>query len=232
MFISALFLRSWYWFLKVDPMVMKGMLVTRLACIVGFLIGAVFTLPAPAAECVPVTRTGQTDCYDSAGTQIGCTHTGQDGELRTGMAWPQPRFTDGGNGTVRDNLTALVWTKDAQHIKGTMAWADALATCNDLDFAGHNDWRLPNARELLSLIDYEAHDPALPQGHPFDNVQYLFYWSSTTYDASAVNAWGVYLCNGYAFNYHKATKAYVWPVRSADNDDKRAPSVITGRQAE
>jgi len=213
-------------------MLMKGMMILKAACIVVVFIGAAFTLPAPAAECVPVTRTGQTACYDGAGTQIGCTRTGQDGELRTGMAWPQPRFTDGGNGTVLDNLTALVWIKDAQHIKGTMAWADALAACNDLDFAGHNDWRLPNARELLSLVDYEAHDPALPQGHPFDNVQYLFYWSSTTYDANAVNAWGVYLCNGYAFNYHKATKAYVWPVRSADNDEKHAPSVITGRQAE
>jgi hypothetical protein len=213
-------------------MLMKGMMILKAACIVGVFIGAVFTLPAPAAECVPVTRTGQTACYDGKGNSLNCTHTGQDGELRKGMDWPQPRFTDGDDGTVIDNLTALVWTKDAQQVKGAMTWVDALAACNDMDFAGHSDWRLPNVRELLSLVDYEAHDPALPQGHPFDNVQYIFYWSSTTYDASAINAWGVYLCNGYAFNYHKATRAYVWPVRSADNDAKQAPTVITGRQAE
>lgn len=207
-------------------------MVPGITCIVGFAIAAVLALSDLRAECEPVIRTGQVNCYDSAGNRVGCTHTGQDGELRTGRAWPQPRFTDAGDGTVLDTLTALVWTKDAQHIKGTMAWADALAACNNLDFAGHDDWRLPNARELLSLVDYGAHDPALPQGHPFDHVQFIFYWSSTTYDASAINAWGVYLCNGYAFNYHKATRAYVWPVRSADNDDKQAPPAIPGRQAE
>ncbi len=213
-------------------MVMKGVTISRFICMGGVFIGTAFALSAVAAECVPVIKTGQTACYDGAGTPVDCKNTGQDGERRTGMAWPSPRFTDGGDGTVLDNLTTLVWTKDAQHIKGTMAWADALAACNNLDFAGHDDWRLPNARELLSLVDYGAHDPALPQGHPFDHVQFIFYWSSTTYDASAINAWGVYLCNGYAFNYHKATRAYVWPVRSADNHDRQAPPVIPGRQAE
>ncbi len=195
-------------------MLIKGIMFAGMACTVCFFIGVVATLSAPAAECVPVTRTGQTTCYDGAGTVVDCMNTGQDGEHRTGMTWPSPRFSDNGDGTVLDHLTALVWTKDAQQIKGTMGWADALAVCNNLDFAGHTDWRLPNVRELLSLMDYEQHDPALPQGHPFDTVQVIFYWSSTSYDASSINAWGVYLCNGYAFNYHKATKAYVWPVRS------------------
>lgn len=201
-------------------MLMKGMMVPKATFLIGFCLATVVSLPALGKECVPVLKTGQVSCYDARGNMVSCVNTGQDGELRTGMAWPQPRFTDGGDGTVLDNLTALVWTKDAQQIKGTMTWADALAACNDLNFAGHTDWRLPNARELLSLIDYESHDPALPQGHPFDNVQFIFYWSGTTYDASAINAWGVYLCNGYAFNYHKATKAYVWPVRSAKRPDE------------
>ena len=92
-----------------------------------------------------------------------CKGTGQDGEFQKGMTWPHPRFTEHGNGTVTDNVTALMWTKDAQQIKGTQKWSDALNSCNHFDFAGYTDWRLPNVRELLSLIDYGEHDPALPE---------------------------------------------------------------------
>lgn len=58
-----------------------------------------------------VWETGQTKCYDASGTEISCTGTGQDRETRPGIAWPSPRFTDHGNGTVTDNLTGLMWTK-------------------------------------------------------------------------------------------------------------------------
>jgi hypothetical protein len=194
-------------------MLRQGIMVPVMACVMSVCFGFVSAPSAPAAECVPVIKTGQTTCYDGAGNTVNCMNTGQDGEHRTGTDWPRPRFSDNGDGTVLDHLTALVWTKDAQQIRGTMGWADALAACNNLHFAGHSDWRLPNVRELLSLIDYEQHDPALPEGHPFAHVQFLFYWSGTTYDAAPINAWGVYLCNGYAFNYHKATGGYVWPVR-------------------
>jgi hypothetical protein len=208
--------------LKEDPMLARGTILPSVVVTIGCCLAALSALPALGEECVPVIKTGQVSCYDARGNSVSCVNTGQDGEHRPGMAWPSPRFIDAGDGTVRDALTALVWTKDAQQVKGAMTWVDALAACNDLDFAGHSDWRLPNVRELLSLVDYEAHDPALPQGHPFDNVQFIFYWSSTTYDASAINAWGVYLYNGYAFNYHKATKAYVWPVRRAKRPEEAA----------
>ncbi len=162
---------------------------------------------------ISVPKTGQATCYDGAGNSIDCTGTGQDGEHRKGISWPDPRFKDNGNGTITDSLTGLMWTKSAQQIKGTMKWIDALSTCNNLDFAGYTDWRLPNVIELTSLIDYSEHDPALPIGHPFDNVQFIFYWTSTTYDSNTDHAWGVYVYNGYVYNYHKITKAYVWPVR-------------------
>ena len=48
-------------------------------------------------------KTGQTTCYA----------TGDDGDLEKGVAWPNPRFTDNGNGTVTDNLTGLIWLKNA-----------------------------------------------------------------------------------------------------------------------
>ena len=64
----------------------------------------------------PVPETGQTTCYDALGNTIACLDSGQDGELQKGVAWPSPRFTDYGDGTVRDNLTGLTWMKEADCI--------------------------------------------------------------------------------------------------------------------
>ena len=187
--------------------------VRGLFLIVVFLMIPLCVLSGERAGVTPVPETGQVNCYDDLGNIVNCTDTGQDGEYRKGITWPDPRFIEHGNGTVTDNLTGFIWTKDAQQIKGTMKWSDALATCNNFDFAGYTDWRLPNVREMLSLIDYQTHDPALPSGCSFDNVKLIFYWTSTTYDSNTDHAWGVYVYNGYVYNYHKITKAYVWPVR-------------------
>jgi hypothetical protein len=191
----------------------KKIVLKGLALTVGFLTMSSFATSDELAGLAPVVETGQTTCYDGSGNSINCTGTGQDGEYQKGIDWPTPRFSDLGNGTVTDNLTGLMWTKDAQQIKGTMKWTDALIACNNSDFAGFTDWRLPNVRELLSLIDYREHNPALPSGNPFDNVQFIFYWTSTTYASITNHAWGVYLYNGYVYNYHKITNAYVWSVR-------------------
>lgn len=191
----------------------KKLVLNGFPLIAVFLIIPSLAIPNDRAATVPLAKTGQITCYDNDGDIINCTGTGQDGEFQKGITWPNPRFTDHHNGTVTDNLSGLMWTKNAQKIKGTKKWINALDACNNLDFAGYNDWRLPNVKELLSLIDYGQHDPALPSGHPFDNVQVIFYWSSTNYDSFPPHAWGVYLYNGYVYNYHKITNAYVWPVR-------------------
>jgi len=137
-----------------------------------------------------VAKTGQDTCYDSGGTEINCLDTGQDGEYQMGVIGSSPRFTDNGDGTVTDNLTGLMWTKDTQHISGTMNWQPALTACNGLDYAGHNDWRLPNGRELISLGDYGESGPGLPPGHPFLDVLNSTYWTSTNIGTNAV---GIYL---------------------------------------
>ena len=77
----------------------------------------------------------------------------------------------------------------------------------------HTDWRLPNFKELESLIDAERFNPALPLGHPFSGVQSHYYWSATTYAASTVSAWYVYFGVGYVYTYCKSSSNYVWPVR-------------------
>jgi len=195
-------------------MLKKKIVHNVISLITGVFLISSFAMSDDLARLAPVSKTGQITCYDGSGNIINCTGTGQDGEYQKGIAWPNPRFINHGDGTVTDNLTSLMWTKDSQQIKGTMKWTDALIACNNLDFAGHTDWRLPNAKELLSLIDYKKHDPALPMGHPFVNVQIIFCWSSTTYDSITNHAWGIYMYNGYAYNYNKITNAYVWPVRS------------------
>jgi len=60
-----------------------------------------------------VGETGQVTCYDEDGVVIDCAGTGQDGDLRPGVAWPNPRFVDNLDGTVSDILTGLVWLEDA-----------------------------------------------------------------------------------------------------------------------
>jgi hypothetical protein len=116
----------------------------------------------------PVSKTGQTLCY-SFGPIVPCSGTGQDGEIMAGVAWPMPRFTDNNNGTVTDHLTGLIWLKDANCSDtvggiskplGTLKWADALTWSNKLaggkcgliDGSTAGQWRLPNVKELLSLI--------------------------------------------------------------------------------
>ena len=61
-------------------------------------------------------------------------------------------FVDNGDGTITDHATGLMWTK----VDGgsPMNWEDALAYAEDLDAAGYDDWRLPDAKELQSIVDY------------------------------------------------------------------------------
>jgi len=168
----------------------------------------------PLPTYAPVAKTGQTTSYAP----------GDDGDLEQGVTWPHPRFTNNGDGTVTDNLTGLIWLKNAD-CDGTKIWADALTFCNGLaegtcglsDGSVPGEWRLPNLRELQSLIDYGNWDPALPNIHPFDNVQPDFYWSSTTVMSTSDYAWLVCIDTGRLFlNQEKSYAIYVWPVRGGN----------------
>jgi hypothetical protein len=178
--------------------------------------------PIPAA---PVPQTGQTNCYDEDGSEISCAGTGQDGEYQMGVTWPDPRFTDNGDGTVRDNLTGLIWLKNA-NCYGLKDWSEALGASNNLvdgqcglsDDSLPGDWRLPNVGELQSLIDYNNWHPPLPSGHPF--IAALFraaHWSSTTKANDTTNAWSVDFY--YSGNVNWEGKTWfnmVWPVRGGN----------------
>jgi hypothetical protein len=176
----------------------------------------------------PVPRTGQTGCWAEPGTAIGCAGTGQDGEYQEGVAWPSPRFVTSTMGIVTDTLTGLVWLQNA-NCGGNQTWEDALTFANSLhdgwtgdgsggdcglsDGSSAGDWRLPNLRELQSLLDYSQYNPVLPSGHPFTGVQTYLYWSSTTRAYDTSQAWLVYLSHGTVSVAYKAIQYFSWPVR-------------------
>ena len=93
----------------------------------------------------------------------------------------QPRFTDNGDDTITDNNTTLMWTKSAdlafENFDSSRVWCAERVRIGDWD-----DWRLPNASEISSLIDHGQRDPALPQGYPFYNVRmdydHAMYWTT------------------------------------------------------
>jgi hypothetical protein len=153
---------------------------------IGTLSDGVTTVDVSLANCIPsrtpasVPQTGQITSYAP----------GDDGAIRAGVMWPIPRFTDNANGTVTDNLTGLIWLKNASCL-GQQNWNSALVAANTLasgnvacglaDGSAAGDWRLPNIRELGSLVDYATFSfPSLPAGHPFMNFGDV-YWSSTSY---------------------------------------------------
>jgi len=160
---------------------------------------------------VDLPRTGQTACYNTDGNVIACAGTGQDGDLRMGAAWPGPRFSVSGD-CVTDNLTGLIWTKDANRF-GAQTWQSALNSANGLSLCGVTDWRLPNVNELRSVVDYSNYGPALPDSQPFINVQSGNYWSSSSSAGSPDGASYLDMSTGHMFAYFKESSLYVWPVR-------------------
>ncbi|MHC1725883.1 MAG: DUF1566 domain-containing protein [Syntrophobacteraceae bacterium] len=182
-----------------------------LVCTVGNAFGAddFYVIPGQKANYAPVEKSGQTFSYA----------TGDDGDLEKGVIWPSPRFTNNGNGTVTDNLTGLIWKRDA-NFAVAKTWAEALGECNNLasgssglsDGSQAGDWRLPNLKELLSLIDYGRSYAALPSGHPF-SWDPAPYWSSTTIANDTNSSWTVEFSLGGVGSSTKSDTAAVWPVR-------------------
>ncbi|QOX79605.1 DUF1566 domain-containing protein [Trichlorobacter lovleyi] len=176
------------------------------------------SLAAPA----PVPATGQTSCYNTAGSEIPCSGTGQDGDLQVGVVWPDPRFTDNGNGTITDNLTGLVWLKDADCF-GSKPWleatfaADALASgaCGLSDGSTAGQWHLPRRRELKSLVNRgQVNNSYWLDTQGFTNVG-IMYWSSSSLllDVNDYYGWKVFIFDGIMRIENKANSFLVWPVR-------------------
>ena len=195
----------------------------------------------------PVPKTGQTVSESP----------GDDGDLEIGVAWPSPRFTINGDGTVTDGLTGLVWMQDPEC--GTLfdfpdtSWESALTAANGMangqcglsDGSTPGSWRIPNISEFLSLGHWGFVGPALPNtagsgqwvdGAPFTNIHPLdgppsTYWTSSSYAASADLVWCTDLHSGLPYLYdktHAANAQYVWMVRGGAAGSP-APLPVTGQ---
>jgi hypothetical protein len=166
----------------------------------------------------PLLVTGQATCMNVGGATIDCAGTGQDGEFRTGVV---QRYTSHPNGTITDNNTGLVWEKKtAANVLDAYTFDEAfvyVAGLNERRFAGHDDWRVPNLRELQSLIDYGRFDPAVaPEFNDCDNGSCTAsgsYWSSTSAVSAGILAWRVNFVDGFQITGGKTFTIRVRAVR-------------------
>jgi hypothetical protein len=197
---------------NVDPQLASGNI--KVGVTIFGITGVLSTNTGGGTYSAGVPRTGQT-----ASILVG-----DDGYYRKGVVLPNPRFTVQSNtNCVLDNLTGLMWARNA-NMWGGLSWTNALSVCETLNYGGYTDWRLPNRRELLSLIDDGRYNPALcntagtgnwANNDPFTNVQLTYYWSSTR-DAASISTllvWYVSLTEGYVGHDFPSYTYPVWPVR-------------------
>jgi len=125
-------------------------------------------------------------------------------------------FTDNGDSTITDNATGLMWMKNDSEV--SMTWQNALSYSENLQYAGYSDWRLPDAKELQSILDYTrspgttnsaAIDPlfnATPITNEAGQLDYACYWTSTTHSnwSSVAGGFAAYVSFGRAMGYMDA----------------------------
>ena len=174
-------------------------------------------------------QTGQTQCWDASGALMPCTGTGQDGELKQGVA---RAYEDNGDGTITDPNTGLMWetlSDDGSiHDKDNVyTWANAfskIASLNTGGFGGYYDWRLPNRSELDSLVALNATGTSVPSAFntgctagctifSCSCTQAEAYWTSSTYQNNPQLAWFVYFVGGSVNAAYKTENIYVRAVR-------------------
>ena len=173
-----------------------------------------------------IPKTGQTTSYPN-----GDATDRDDGYYEKGKPTSGVHYQDNGDGTITDNATGLMWLQDpslagggsypntwatALNTPATMTWANAIINCEALTYATYSDWRLPNIKELQSIVNYGRLSPTIGEStleSPWVNTQSGDYWSSTTYAGDASYAWGADFYNGYVVGDGKTFEYYVRCVR-------------------
>jgi hypothetical protein len=133
------------------------------------------------------------------------------------------RFEDNGDGTVTDRQSGLVWKRcsEGQAWDGgtctggasTYAWQQALQLADTASYAGKDDWRLPELKELASIVERACHSPAIDQW-VFPATPSAWYWSSRSVTSCSGGAWGVSFEYGDAGSDDEGSANHVRLVRS------------------
>lgn len=135
--------------------------------------------------------------------------------VRGNPAYGKNRFEENPDGTVTDHATGLIWMKTDSG-KG-MDWAAALEYAENLEYAGHADWRLPNAKELQSIVDYSrspdftgspAIDPVFEVTeikNEAGGLDYPSYWTGTSHARGRGASAAVYISFGRALGFMAQT---------------------------
>ncbi|GAB6093762.1 hypothetical protein JCM14469_00140 [Desulfatiferula olefinivorans] len=136
---------------------------------------------------------------------------------------------EAGSGIVIDTTTGLMW--QVATVTGTdgdgMTFDEALAHCEAMTLGGFNDWRLPSRNEMISLVDFDRHEPALdPALFPGTKAgETDYYWTSTTAvlnNNETKHAWSLKFMTGVSSYSEKTKKAWVRAVRGGNNTTVRA----------
>ena len=126
----------------------------------------------------------------------------------TVTGWCSP-FKDNGNGTVIDLATGLTWQQQGGNTK--RGWTEAVSYCQELSLGGKTDWRLPDIKELQSIVDYRIVSPAIDTRIFFGTLGYS--WSATITASDSGKAWSVYFTPGEIISFIKSNFFYVRCVR-------------------
>ena len=106
-------------------------------------------------------------------------------------------FTRTNSGIVTDNITSLQWQdnyNDNKHLIKQTHWSEAIDYCEGLILEGKDDWRVPNIKELQSIIDNE--EVSFSFNKIFKKNKAKIYWSSSSYIKNSTKVWKVNFANG------------------------------------
>jgi len=139
---------------------------------------------------------------------------------------PTSAFVNHNDGTVTHTLTGLMWKQCVEGSSGAgcaggapaiMIWSVALAAAVADTTAGHGDWRLPNKKELESIVESCGFQPAINQTlFPATPVSRSF-WSSSSRGPTPALAWAVGFDAGFTDGFHKSAELYVRLVRGGQS---------------
>ncbi len=123
-----------------------------------------------------------------------------------GRTYGENDFVDNDNDTITDRATGLMWMKADS--RRTMNWKESLKYAEDLKYAGYDDWRLPNVKELQSIVDYSRAPDAHSAKARSAAIEPIFeltteeswFWTSTTH---IENHFGYYVCFGQGLSAEK-----------------------------